>query len=311
MTIFQARQYGTKTLDANKSITRSSSPALDADVLLQFVLQKDKTFLLFNKDTPLTDEQQALYENCIQTRNTGLPVAYITGTKEFFGYDFIVTPAVLIPKPDTEVLVEQTLAAMEQKLKAHPKQALTLCDMCTGSGCVGLSVLRSALDTHLVSKETFPLLTLVDISSQALEIARKNRDRLFPEQYRQNIRFVQSNLFLSVPGTFDIIMANPPYIPKAEVLELLKDGRAEPALALDGDVTLSGESSRTTDGLALMRNFIPQAKEHLNSQGNLLVEAGEYNVQMTEYLMKDAGLHATHIVKDYAGDLRCACGTKA
>lgn len=309
MTIFQARQYGTKTLEANQSLTRSSSPALDADVLLQFVLQKDKTFLLFHADENLTKEEQAVYENCIQTRMTGLPVAYITGTKEFFGYDFIVTPAVLIPKPDTEVLVEQTLHALEQKVKAHPRQSLTLCDMCTGSGCVGLSVLRSALDSKLVTKETFPLLTLVDISSDALNIARQNRDALFSEHYRQNIRLVQSNLFFSVPGTFDIIMANPPYIPKAEVIELLKDGRAEPALALDGDVTLSGESSRTNDGLALMRNFIPQAKEHLNTQGMLLVEAGEYNVQMTQYLMKEAGLQSTHIVKDYAGDLRCAVGT--
>ncbi|MBP5157963.1 MAG: peptide chain release factor N(5)-glutamine methyltransferase, partial [Treponema sp.] len=163
MTIREARNWGRDVL------VRSPTPALDADVLLSSVTGRDKTDLLFKADTPLSGAEEADYRAYIGARSTGLPVAYITGHKEFYGYDFLVTPDVLIPKPDTELLVEQALAVVREKLSIKKDRILTLCDMCTGSGCVGISIVRAAWEAGLVTRENALALTLCDISGAALE----------------------------------------------------------------------------------------------------------------------------------------------
>ena len=302
MTIREARSWGRVFL------AQSPTPELDADVLLMAVTGRDKTALLFKGGEPLAPEEEADYRAYIQARSTGLPVAYISGHKEFYGYDFLVTPDVLIPKPDTELLVEKALSVIREKLSAKKDRILTLCDMCTGSGCVGISTARAAWEEGLVTRENALALTLCDISQAALDVARTNADRLCPPALREKVRLVRTNLFQAVTGSFDIIMANPPYIPAGEVEELLADGRNEPRLALNGDIDLFGNATGEGDGLGIMRNLVPQAADQLAPAGVLLVEAGEYNAEMTEYLFRDAGLHDTGIARDLSEQLRCIWG---
>ena len=162
LTIREAREWGRKALPA------SPTPQLDADVLLMSVTGRDRTGLLFRGDDNLAEGEEADFRAYIRVRQSGLPVAYITGRKEFYGYGFFVTPDVLIPNPDTELLVDKALSVIGEKLSASKKKILTLCDMCTGSGCVGLSVVKSALEQGLVSRENVPSLVLADISGAAL-----------------------------------------------------------------------------------------------------------------------------------------------
>ncbi|MBR1910984.1 MAG: peptide chain release factor N(5)-glutamine methyltransferase [Treponema sp.] len=304
MTIRELRASGIQALSAS-----SPSPELDADCLLQYVLACDKTHILFHGEEAVAPEQAEQFSSYIQARKTGLPVAYLTGSKEFFGYDFFVTPDVLIPKPDTEMLVEKALEAIKEKT-LHKERILTICDMCTGSGCVGLSILKACTDMHLVRQEFLPALTMADISDKALSIARQNAERLLSSAQRTKVKFVRTNLFQMVNGTFDIIVTNPPYIPGIEARELLLDGRSEPLLALDGDIDFMGNATGEHDGLGIMRNLVPQAVEHLSPNGILIAEAGEYNAEMTEYIFRKSGLSDTHIYKDLSGQLRDILGVK-
>ena len=312
MTIQQAKIYG------KSELTSSPTPELDTAVLLQHITGFDKTHLLLNRDYELTQKQEADFLTAIEKRKTGLPVAYITGHKEFFGLDFYVTPDVLIPKPDTELLVELALDALEDKFRAKPDAIPTVCDMCTGSGCVGLSIAKTLADKAGEKKETTDgtdytdsrrlSFTLVDISEKALAVARKNAERLISQ--KEMPHFVQSNLFENVLPTFDLIVTNPPYVPHSESLELLKDGRSEPLLALDGDVDEVGESSGTDDGLALIRRLVPQCYEHLNRNGGLIMETGEYNAEATAELFKQAGFRNVKIEYDMNEMMRDVVGVK-
>ena len=308
MTIQQFKQT------AIEKLSSSPSPALDADVLLQWILQKDKTFILFNRELELTEEQEDKLSAAVEKRRTGLPVAYITGTKEFFGYDFHVTTDVLIPKPDTEVLVENAANWIIDEYSMQPG-TFNVCDMCTGSGCVGISLMKFLSESDsTIAGEHLPGFTMCDISSAVLAVAKGNADRLLSGVQRQKFNFVQTNLFDNLghakAGIYDIIVSNPPYVPASETTELLKDGRSEPRLALDGDVTLEGKPSGTNDGLALIRNLIPQAYRFLIPGGMLILETGEYNAEETEKIMQENGFKDTKLYYDLEGQLRNVSGIK-
>ncbi len=298
-----------KKLLVDELIPTSPSPQLDADCILQWILDCDRTYLLMHRKDRLTKEAEKTMLSALKKRKTGLPIAYITGHKEFFGLDFYVTPAVLIPKPDTEGLVEAALVAVHEKQAAHPQQILTICDMCTGSGCVGLSLLHALYTEKSVSPADLPRLTLADISKEALAVARKNAAELLPS-LQEHIHFVQTNLFEQIPQAFDLIVTNPPYVPHTEAMALLQDGRSEPLLALDGDVSESGDWSGTEDGLTLIRRLIPQAFFHLAPQGILLMETGEYNAEESARLFSQAGLRKVRMERDLSGQLRDVIGEK-
>lgn len=305
MTIQEFKSQAIKTLSET-----SPSAALDVSVLLEFCLKQNKTWILMNNNTELSAEQFSWLTEAVAKRQAGLPIAYITGHKEFYGYDFDVSPAVLIPKPDTEILVEKALDEILTKMDARPDIVLSICDMCTGSGCIGISVLRQLIDEHNIPSGKLPKFTFVDISSDALDTARKNAVRLLGQEEKDEHRFIQSNLFDDVPYTFDIILTNPPYIPASMVDDLLKDGRSEPRLALDGDVGFYGEPAATSDGLALIRRLIPQAYEHLVHNGVLLMETGEYNACQTRELFKSSNFRCTKIIPDLEGQDRDVFGIK-
>ncbi len=289
----------------------SPSPELDVQVLLQHALKCDKTQLLLFANNSIPDDKLKWLKDAVSKRKTGLPVAYITGIKEFFGFDFFVTPDVLIPKPDTEILVERALELIEEYYDCMNEQAPTLArpprilDLCTGSGCIGLSVLKTLYTVQEIPAENLPELTLTDISEAALQIAKKNAAKLLPDQdIIKKITFIHSDLFQNIEGEFDFILTNPPYIPSAMVDELLKDGRNEPRLALDGDAA-SGvpEALEGQDGTFIIKKLIPQACGHLAQNGTILMETGEYNAQATALFAQDAGFK-TSIHKDLEGQLR-------
>lgn len=301
MTIFEAKKQAAVLLEQ-----KSPSVMLDISVLLCHILKCDKTFLLLHNNDQLTEEQKKLFFDCIKKRQSGLSVAYITNHKEFYGYDFYVTPDVLIPKPDTEILVEEAVnsALYISSSENRNNKALKICDMCTGSGCIGISVYLS------LKLSPAPDFTLADISEKALNIAARNFNTLIGES-AGSWKFVQSNLFENIPESFDLILSNPPYIPASMVNELLEDGRCEPRLALDGDINpADGKATGNDDGLGIIRKLLPQIYAHLEDKGQFLMETGEYNAEETARLAENCGFTNVTILKDLEGQLRVVKGSK-
>ena len=294
----------------------SPSPKLDAEVLIMSYLGFSKTELLLKRDYEVPAEKEEWLRDAVARRATGLPIAYITGHKEFYGYDFIVTPDVLIPKPDTEILVERAVDVILSMMDARGENLLTVCDMCTGSGCIAVAVAKTLLEDERVPAEQLPKFTLADISEPALDIAQRNVAALLGDRPDSTLilsrfNFVRTNLFdaISEAIKYDVILSNPPYIPHTMVDELLQDGRSEPRLALDGDITIDGDRATNDrgepadDGLAIIRNLIPQAATHLAPRGSILMETGEYNAEATAEFAEAAGFN-TEIHRDLEGQLR-------
>jgi len=308
VTLQEAKKEIVKKIKAS-----SASPELDADVLLQALLEKDKTFVLLNRDIELTAEQKARLDEWTAARAKGLPVAYITGHKEFYGLDFYVSQSVLIPKPDTEILVARAVELLADRIDENfltPKISggggpnLSVCDMCAGSGCVALSVLRALVDDERVDLERLPTFVMADISAAALEVAQKNARALLSPDELKKVKFVQSNLFDNIPFRFDVILSNPPYIPHDQARELLSDGRGEPLLALDGDINEVGDFSGTADGLAVFRRMALEAQRHLNRGGDFLCETGEYNADAAAEFLSSNGYVDVGIELDLEGQKR-------
>ena len=279
-----------------------SSLTLDADVLLQHFLNKPRAWLFAHDDTDISPIREAFCA-AVERRCTGLPIAYITGEKDFWGLPFHVSPDVLIPKPDTELLVERSLAIIREKAAALlPEQNLFILDPCTGSGCVAISIL------HTLESENIRNLCCIaaDISPAALAIARRNAQRLLSAETQTRLYIIEGDM-RTLPETiarfeeslspsslltnilrFDLIAANPPYVPSTLTQELLKDGRNEPALALDGG----------SDGLDFIRILTNNTCTVLNRNGVLLSEVGEYHAQAASKLFETAGFSDVRIHQD-------------
>lgn len=301
MTIFEAKKFIAKKIESV-----SQTPFLDAEIFLQEILCKDKTFILMNKNFALNQSQEKKIFEWTSAREKGLAVAYIVGKKEFFGYDFFVNQNVLLPKADTEILVSRAIEVISEKIAANENRILTVCDMCAGSGCIALSVLRTLADCERVPSERLPQFTMADISLDALSVAKKNAEILLRGKENSRVKFIQSNLFEAVPFSFDVILANPPYIPHEEARALLADGRGEPLLALDGDVSREGDFSGTNDGLEVARRLALEAKSHLAPNGFLLMETGEYNADAAADFLRLHNFCGVEILRDLEGQKRVA-----
>lgn len=285
-----------------------SSLTLDADVLLQHFLNKPRAWLFAHDDTDISPIRDAFCA-AVERRCTGFPIAYITGEKDFWGLSFQVTPDVLIPKPDTELLVERSLAVIREKATAlRQEYPLFILDPCTGSGCVAISIL------HTLEAEGIRNICCIaaDISPAALAIARLNAQRLLSTETQTRLHIIEGDMralpetiarFRESPSPssllpnilrFDLIAANPPYVPSALTQELLKDGRNEPALALDGG----------SDGLDFIRILTNNTRTVLNHNGVLLSEVGEYHAQAASKLFETAGFSDIRIHQDLAGQDR-------
>ena len=226
-------------------------------------------------------KQSADYQALIRRRSEGYPVQYLTGSTEFMGLPFLVNESVLIPRQDTEVLVETALAMMKPECR--------LLDMCTGSGCILLSLAKLGTVAEGVG---------VDISEGALKVAERNRENLGLPQ----VRLVHSNLFESVEGVFDMIVSNPPYIPTEDIEDLMREVRDhEPHLALDG----------SKDGLLFYRKLAEESGRYLVPGGSLLFEIGYDQGEAVSQLLDQAGFKDIHVKKDLAGLDRVVYAVKA
>ena len=251
----------------------AETPRLDAEVLLSHLLGQKRIFLYVHFDQPLTSEELAKYREIVKRRAAGEPVAYICGEKEFMGLTFKVAPAVLVPQPDTETLVE---AAME-RLKG--KEDARVADVCTGSGAIAL-----ALAHYLPAVSV----AATDISADAVEIARENADAF---GLSARTEFFEGDLLAPLAGKkYDAIISNPPYIPSAEINGLPREVRAEPRMALDGGA----------DGLDFYRRLVRESAEFLEDGGFLAVECGDTQANAIAEMARGGGFGKTEIVRDLA-----------
>jgi len=258
------------------------SPRLNAETLLMFVLSCTRAYLYAHPERELTSDESQRYEEAIAERARGVPAQYITGHQEFWGLDFLVSPAVLIPRPETEHLVE-TAIEIAREMK-HP----LIIDVGTGSGCIAL-----ALENELPRAEVHA----VDLSPDALEIARANAARLRLDR----VRFHVTNLLEGFPDEFaDIVVSNPPYVGECEADKVQAQVRKfEPHMAVFG-----GE-----EGSELIRKLIEQARRVLKLGGWLLIEIGYTQSALMEELLR--GWSDVHFVPDLQGIPRVAVGKKA
>lgn len=290
----------------SKLESQLNTVSLDCDVIISHFLDRDRTWIMFHRDFEVPEDTEKMILEAAARRTSGLPVAYITNRKEFYGLDFYVDQNVLIPKPDTELLVEETVKRASEFFEKN-RMPPAIIDMCSGSGCVGTAAAYQLLEKGISGFS----MTFADISPAALKITEKNWQNITGSKIQGD--FVLSNLFSAFENNtagFDIIVTNPPYVPHSESMELLQDGRSEPLLALDGDVDLNSNYCGTKDGLSLIRRLVPQCYEHLNEGGTLLMETGEYNAEETAELFKAAGFKNIYILKDMNNMLRDVCGTK-
>ena len=316
MTIREARRSAIGLLES-PALSKQISPtsALDVDCLLCAVLHTNRSSLLAHDEQNLSSSQYKAFCKAVEKRQTGLPVAYIVGHKEFFGFDFYVSPAVLIPKSDTELLAELALGEIEKRAAALKESAnggkaqLYIADVCTGSGCVILSTLKTLEQKHSELCKNIRLACRAsDISEAALSLARKNAARLLDGSAIEKPRFFCADLLGFGPpagsvseNRYDIIVSNPPYVPSKTAAELLEDGRSEPLSALDGG----------KDGLDIIRRLVPQSFTALKKGGVFLVETGEYNAGETRNLMTKSGFIDIVTYNDLGGLPRVTRGVKA
>jgi release factor glutamine methyltransferase len=251
------------------------------------VLQVNRAYLLTHPEQTLDAEQRAHYAALFERRLRGEPLAYILGEREFYGLNFRVTPATLIPRADTELLVELALQRIQTLSTACGRgSSFRVLDMGTGSGAIALSIAHTRPDIEV---------TAVDASQEALDVARENARRL----NIGNVRLLRSDWFAALAGDrFDLIVSNPPYIADDDAHLAQGDLRFEPRSAL-----ASG-----ADGLDDIRRIVEQARMHLNSGGWLLLEHGYDQAERVRELLQQAGFTGVFSARDMAGVERVSGG---
>lgn len=282
LTLKQLYKVGTVKL-AEEGIEEFS---LDAWYLLEYVTGVSKAMYFAEPERAVSEENADRYIDCIRRRAAHIPLQHITGEQEFMGYPFCVNEHVLIPRQDTEILVEEAIQVMRPKMK--------VLDMCTGSGCIVLSILK-------MCREKYYMTDLqgigADVSEEALKVARENGRRLGVP-----VTWIQSDLFAKIPEEekYDVIVSNPPYIETAVIGTLQEEVRLhDPYIALDGK----------EDGLYFYRRIISEAGKYLKTQGKLMFEIGCDQAEAVEELMKNAGYEQITVKKDLAGLDRVVYGT--
>ena len=273
MTFRKALEYGKKKLNEAGILEAKN----DSWLLLATACHIDHTFYYVHMDEDLEEEQWSAFENLIRKRAERIPLQYITGDQEFMGILFHVNSNVLIPRQDTETLVEEALKIVRPGMK--------VLDLCTGSGCILISILK-----NVTGVEGFGY----DISKQALLVAKENA-----REIGVPATFERSDLFDNVTDSFDVIVSNPPYIKTADLATLMPEvAQFEPVGALDG----------MEDGLHFYRKIIAESIDYLNENGYLLFEIGCDQGQQVSDMMKDAGFSDVQVIKDLARNDRVVMG---
>ena len=249
---------------------------INAMYLLEYTMHISQMDYLLDRQRAVTNKEEEDYLSAIATRKNRVPLQHITGEQEFMGYTFLVNEHVLIPRQDTEILVEEAAKLAKGK---------RILDMCTGSGCIILSMEQLCKPKYAMG---------VDVSAEALSVAKANGKHM-----DSKVHWLQSDLFDKVTKKFDVIVSNPPYIERQEIPKLMEEVRCyEPNLALDG-----GE-----DGLDFYRRIITESREHMESEGYLCFEIGYNQGKAVSLLMKEAGFGKCQVIKDLAGLDRVVIG---
>lgn len=275
MTLEKALAHGKQMLEG----AGVAEAALDAWYLLEYVGKFDKSYYYLHYQEEMEGEKLQEYEAFLRKRAERIPLQYITGGQEFMGLEFKVNANVLIPRQDTELLVETALGLM--------RPGMRVLDLCTGSGCVIISLMHFAKDISGVGS---------DISKQALITARENA-----KAHQVEVEWVRSDLFLNITGTYDMIVSNPPYIPTAVIDTLMPEVRDfEPVAALDGK----------EDGLYFYGKIVSESGAYLKSGGYLVFEIGYDQGEAVSALMKQVGYEQVRVIRDLSGLNRVVCGRK-
>lgn len=253
----------------------------DAWLLMEYVTGISRARYLIERYRPMQEEDKIRYGELLKQRAAHIPLQHLTGEQEFMGLTFRVNEHVLIPRQDTETLVEEALT--------YVRPGMRILDMCTGSGCIAISMAKLGPE-HEISVDA------VDLSEEALKVAEQNGTLL-----EADIRWIHSDLFENVTDTYDMILSNPPYIQTAVIEELTEEVRLhEPMQALDGK----------EDGLYFYRKIVDQGTHYLNEQGWLMFEIGYDQGESVYQMMKEAGFVNLKILQDLAGKDRVVYGQK-
>lgn len=268
MTLREAYEYGQEQLKKEQI----EDADLDAWYLLEYVTGVSRAMYFMDMNRELSEEEETEYFGCVATRAEHVPLQHITGVQEFMGLEFCVNEHVLVPRQDTEVLVESVLAVLEPGMR--------VLDMCTGSGCILISLLKLCgfADVSGVG---------ADVSEDALKVACENAEKLGVDA-----KFLHSDLFSNVEGKHDVIVSNPPYIRTAVIEELKEEVKFhDPLIALDGK----------EDGLYFYRRIVEECPRFLKQGGKVFFEIGHDQGEDVSRLMKEAGFSNVNVKKDLAG----------
>jgi len=279
MNIENTLNYGIIILKANKI----PNPYLDSEILLSESIKKDKKYIILNSKEILNRKQLDRFNNFIQRRKKGEPIAYLIKKKEFWRDEFYVSKDVLIPRPDTELIVEQVL-------KIYSKESrLRVLDIGTGSGCILLSILKERLNFYG---------TGIDISKKSINVSKFNADKL---HLTNRTKFIHSSVDNFKIGKYDLIVSNPPYIELSNLKYLERDViNFEPRLALSGGF----------DGFSKIRKVISKTNNLIKKNGKFILEIGFNQKNKVKEILKKEGFYVNRSIKDYGNNDRCIISTK-
>ena len=279
MRLDRAIDIACKKLDKNKI----KSSLLDCEILLSKAINKSREFLILNLDKEMNIENYDYFKRLINERSNGKPTAYLTGKKSFWKYEFDINENILIPRPDTEIIIESVL-----KIFKH-KNNIKFLEIGVGSGCILLSILKE--------KKNFSAIG-VDISSECLKMCNINAYKL---GVKDRVKLFKSDIDNFTNGKYDLIISNPPYIKKIFFNKLDKDVKNfEPKLALDGGL----------DGISVIRKVITKSSELIKKNGKLILEIAYNQKQEVENILKKNGFYTNCVLKDLSKKDRCIISTK-
>jgi len=263
--------------------SKISNPQLDSEILLSNSIKRDKKHIILNPKEILSSKHTETFKNLIERRKTGEPVAYLINKKEFWKDEFFVNKSVLIPRPDTELIIEQVLKIYSKDSK------LQVLDIGTGSGCILLSILKERPNFYG---------TGIDISKKSINVSKLNAKQL---NLTNRAKFFHSSVDNFKIGKYDIIVSNPPYIKLFNLKYLKKDViNFEPKLALSGGF----------DGFSKIRKVINKAKTLIKKNGKFILEIGFNQKNKVKKILKEEGFYVNKAIKDYGNNDRCIISTK-
>ncbi|MDC3257507.1 peptide chain release factor N(5)-glutamine methyltransferase [Candidatus Pelagibacter sp.] len=259
------------------------SALLDSELLLSKAIDKSREFIILNSKYDINDKDYFYFKKLINDRSKGKPIAYLTGKKFFWKYEFEINDKVLIPRPDTEIIIEQVLSIYKKKNK------INFLDIGFGSGCILLSILKERKDFKA---------TGIDINNHALSICNINAYKL---GVKNRVKLFKSDIDKFSQGKYDLIISNPPYIKKLELRYLEKDVISfEPMLALNGGL----------DGISEIRKIIKKSSELIKNGGKLILEIAFNQKKEVKQLLRNNGFYINSVIKDLAKNDRCIISTK-